>query len=67
VDSVLLETDHPDLSSSGFRGYWKSLSEVQQKQQLMNLVERVILNFDANELTIQFKDGLDAIISQLRS
>jgi DNA invertase Pin-like site-specific DNA recombinase len=67
VASVLLETDHPDLSSSGFRGYWKSLSEVQQKQQLMNLVERVILNFDANELTIQFKDGLDAIISQLRS
>jgi len=67
VASVLLETDHSDLSSSGFRDYWKSLSEGQQKQQLVNLVERIILNFDANELTIQFKDGLDAIISQLRS
>jgi hypothetical protein len=31
------------------------------------LVERIFLNFDANELTIQFKDGLDAIISKLRS
>ncbi len=65
VKQVLMEIEESDCSNSGFSTLWRGFTNQQRKERLSDLVDRVFFNFEAKELTIQFKTGIDSIIAQL--
>jgi uncharacterized protein YueI len=62
---ILLDLDDPELILSKFPRYWRGLNEEQRRRKLGDVVERVLLDLDGKELTIQFKEGIELIVERL--